>query len=363
LHLCCDRRIDGAAKHEGPEDVEDVVSERDVPCDRLRAQQRPALPGSAPRLVVALCAREGVHERSPRPLGSKAKVDPETEAVLRDLADRVDGAAHHPAQELVDAQRVGHRAILGPDQGVVGRVEEDEVDVAPEVELAASELAHPEHREGDLAAVRVPRDSMRRGHRSRAEDERRVDDHRREEGHLRARLLDVGDPMNLPQGDADHRAVAVPSQPASQLGAFEVGRELARHRRAVALELDRARQHVPDRGGVRADEAEEGGGVVREEGDRLRLVRVVGVAPARAKVLEGLESGGRGWAVRGRHDGWAGSPVCHRNYRANPLDGGSRAARLTDPGGWSMTPRPWRRWSATRASRWAGTGIRPRGQG
>ena len=73
--------------------------------DGPRPDERRALPGAAPRLVVALGGRQRVHERPARPLGPQAQVDAPDDAVVRRLVERGHEALRDPREVLV--QRVG----------------------------------------------------------------------------------------------------------------------------------------------------------------------------------------------------------------------------------------------------------------
>ncbi|MEZ4336426.1 MAG: hypothetical protein R3B82_07350 [Sandaracinaceae bacterium] len=253
LHRIGDLRIDLAPEHEGLERVEQLPAEDAVSADRPRAEERGALPRAAPGLVVALGARQRVHQRPARALGSEPQVDAKAEAVFGDLAHRGDRAAHDARVELVDGE------VRALHLGVVGRVEEDEVDVAPEVELEPAELPHPEHRQRD-----VGRPSSL-GLRFARAVERRVDDHRREVGHLGGRLLHVRDPQDLAQRDPHDRAVPKPTQRAAQIG--PVGGEpaepqLGGERVVVGRQLQGTGQDVVEQGGVRLDQRGEAAGVL-----------------------------------------------------------------------------------------------------
>src|SRR6185436_20252140 len=59
-HLDRDPRVHLAAPHERRQRREDLAAEGEIPRDRPRAEEGRALPGAAPRLVVALRCRERV---------------------------------------------------------------------------------------------------------------------------------------------------------------------------------------------------------------------------------------------------------------------------------------------------------------
>ena len=98
-HLVREARIDGAAPHEGGQRVEETLAEGDVAGDRPGADQRRALPGSTPGLVVTLGGDEGVDERTARPLRTQAEVDAPDDAVVGSLVQGRD-------ETLRDGQRV-----------------------------------------------------------------------------------------------------------------------------------------------------------------------------------------------------------------------------------------------------------------
>src|SRR5690606_26771602 len=106
--------------------------------DRARAEERRPLPRAPERLVIALRARERIDDRPAAPFGAEPEIDAEAIAVFRHVAEDPGAAGRDARVELV------HRDVAAGYGGVVGLVEEDDVDVAAKVQLLPSELAHPE---------------------------------------------------------------------------------------------------------------------------------------------------------------------------------------------------------------------------
>ena len=103
---------------------------------RARLEPRIALPGAALRHQVVLERRVRHRERPALAVGAQAHVDAEHESLGGRVVDRRDQAPTEPVEELAvrDDARPGGLAFL--------RVEEHEIDVGRDVELAAAELAH-----------------------------------------------------------------------------------------------------------------------------------------------------------------------------------------------------------------------------
>ncbi len=108
------------------------------------------------------------------------------------------------------------RAFPVADHPVVGLVEEAQVDVAAEVQLAAPELAHAERHEGHGAARGVTGHAPPPIGAARASREGRLERSGRQASHLGARLVHVGEAKDLPQGDAHHGAMPEAAKDAAQ---------------------------------------------------------------------------------------------------------------------------------------------------
>ena len=255
-HLVDDAGVDGAAPDEWRERAEEPLAERRVPGDGARADQRGALPGPAPRLVVALRGRQRVHQRPARALGPEPQVHAPGDAVVGRLVEGGDEPLRDPREVLV--QRVGPAGgRRGDDEAVVRLVEEHQVDVAARVELATAELAHADDRErtrgpvrGDGGPEATLGPGLRLGERDLAADIGEI-------GQLSRRDVDVmaGMGQELAGGDAQ----LLPSRPATQTAA---------HPHAV--------RQVPDGAGCEAAVGPEVAGLPRtpRQGEQILRVRV-----------------------------------------------------------------------------------------
>ena len=240
-------RIDGAPPDERRERLEQLGPEREVSRDRPRAQQRRALPRAPPRLVVALGRRQRVDERPARSLRPQAQVDAPDDAVARRIVERsAHEALRHAGEVLVQRLR--------PRRALVRLVEEQEVDVAARVELAAAELAHPDDHERARHPVG----------RERPAEARLAPRERLDERYLAARVGQVG---QLARRDGD----VLP----------RIGRELAGRdaQPLAARERPKAAAH---------------GAEVGQVADRRR-----GEAPVRARIAAPLERAPDGRQVVG----------------------------------------------------------------
>ena len=234
-HLVCDPRVDRAPPHERRERVQQTLAELDVSRDGAGPDERGALPGPTPRLVVTLGCRQGVDERPARSLRPKPQVHPPYASVLGRLIERRDEALGDTREVLVEGVR-GARCSRGDDATVVRLVEEHEVDVAPCVELAATELAHADHDEttrGTVRGERPPEASLGPGHRLGEGD---LAAHVGEIRELTGRHVDVVTRMR--EELSDGHAEFLPSRPASKA---------APHARSVGEVADGARRESPKR--------------------------------------------------------------------------------------------------------------------
>ena len=123
--------------------------------DRPRLDQRRPLPVLAVALVVELGVLAGQRQRMARQMRPQAQVGAEDVAVLGPGLEQVDEAARQP-----DAER--HRALAAAVAQPVVVEEDDQVDVAGEVQLAGAELAHAEHEHAAASAGSPASTSPRR---------------------------------------------------------------------------------------------------------------------------------------------------------------------------------------------------------
>ena len=148
--------VEVLAKHEGPDQRIELVVARAG--QRARLEPRVTLPRAALRDQVALERRVGNRERPALAVGPQPHVDAKHVAVCRDV---VEGADDAPAEAFEELAVREHARTVG--LAVVG-VDEDEVDVRRDVELAAAQLAHADNDEVLRDAVLVAR--RRRGSRA-----------------------------------------------------------------------------------------------------------------------------------------------------------------------------------------------------
>ena len=127
-----------------------LPAEVQVAGDRPGLEQGLELPGLRPALVVAAVAGQGADQVAGLALGAEVGVDRPDGA----LGGVVGADLHHLGGELGGGPR-GHGV-----RGVVDRlVDEDDVDVADVVELAAAALAHRDHREPGRGRGRTDADA------------------------------------------------------------------------------------------------------------------------------------------------------------------------------------------------------------
>ena len=131
--------------------VEKGFAEREIPGRRPCLQHRPPLPGLTPRFVVEQRGREGIDHRSVLPMGPKAEIDPEDEAILGLVLEHAGRALGKPRRPCVGVE-AAPRTALGGHIGSI--IEVDEIDVGAEVELGRPELAHCEHDEAGFSSLR-----------------------------------------------------------------------------------------------------------------------------------------------------------------------------------------------------------------
>ena len=115
--------------------------------DGARLDQRRPLPVLAVPLVVELGVLAGERQRMAGQMRAQPQVGPEDVAVLVPGLEQVDQAARQP-----DAER--HRAFAAAVAQALAVEEDDEVDVAREIQLAGTQLAHAEHEHAAAPGVR-----------------------------------------------------------------------------------------------------------------------------------------------------------------------------------------------------------------
>ena len=122
-------------RHQG---LQECVARVHVAGHGARLDQRRALPVLAVALVVELGVLAGERQGVARQMRPQPEVGAKDVAVLVPGLQQVDQAARQP-----DAER--HRAFAAAVAQALAVEQDDEVDVAREVELASAQLAHAEH--------------------------------------------------------------------------------------------------------------------------------------------------------------------------------------------------------------------------
>ena len=236
---------------------------------RARLEPGVALPRAALRDQVLLERGERHRQRAALAVGAQPHVDAEDVAVRGDVVERADDAPAEPVEELAvgKAARAVGLAFL--------RVDEDEVDVGRDVELAAAELAHADDDQALHRAGGVARLAVRRGQRRVVERVRRSDGDLGEPGDVGADLEQVGAAGEVADQRLQHHP---PSQPAQRPG----------ERRGVALR-DRGVDCARDRPPVerRVDDRIEPGTLVGVRGQRSAGVAAVGKGGADVHRVQG----------------------------------------------------------------------------
>ena len=128
------RMIEVAPVDERLDQLEEALAQLEVAGERPRLEQREALEGLAPGVVVL-----GVLPQRVGDVAAPAhRPQPQVDAVEIALVGELGQYLHQRAGELVE------EAMVGVVVFVVGLVDEDEVDVRAVVELAPAQLAHAE---------------------------------------------------------------------------------------------------------------------------------------------------------------------------------------------------------------------------
>ena len=200
--------IEILAEHERADDAGELV----VPPagDRPRLDPRVALPFAALRDEVRLERLEARHQRSRIAIGPEPQVDAEGESVLGHRGEQRDELAAQVEEIFVV------RELARPVGIALIRIDEHQVDVGRNIELAPAELAHADHRE----LLRLP---GRRARRAEPGAQRRVGPIERggdlllgELAHRAADLGKIGAALEIARHDAQEHALPQPPQPSAQ---------------------------------------------------------------------------------------------------------------------------------------------------
>ncbi len=169
-------------------------------------------------------AASPTRERPARAERAQAHVDAIREAVLGALIEQLD-------EKLAEAQVVALRLDLDAAlDGPVG-VEEHQIDVRREVQLDAAELAHAEHEQRQLAAIRVARPSEPRLQARGGKTERGLDEALGEQRDVGERRVEIGDTREIVPSNARHLDVARAPQRRHRLRLIAGSEIEARHDR------------------------------------------------------------------------------------------------------------------------------------
>jgi hypothetical protein len=260
-HVAGDLRIDRATEHEGPHARQELRTQLRVTRDGPGPQQHRALPRAAEGFVVALGARQGIHDGAARPLGTKPQIDPKDEAVLVDVGEDLRGARGDASFDLVGAELLPRHL-----ERVVGLVEEAEVDVAPEVELTPAQLAHAQADPLRRALTRglraQERDAVLVRLHERGAAERELGGGRCQRRHLARRGVHVRQRAHLAESESHQVAVASAAErlPHASLVAGRAGPERGEHAALIQLGLHIEGEHVGRKGDIAKRQGEQGRG-------------------------------------------------------------------------------------------------------
>ena len=243
LHLAqalVDAVVEVAPVHEG---AHDVVVERAVARragDGARLHPGVALPVAAVLLQVIL-ERAEVH-------GERSRLAERPQAHVHAEHESLGGAGiEQPDQGLAEAREVLLVRDLARAVGLaLFRVEEDEVDVRGEVELAAAELAHADDDEFLRLAGSRPRRAVARRERAHREVERGADRAVRERRKLAQRLVERGETGEIAPGDAHELVPPQAPQCVHERGLVAVPGGKGRRERPPISPAARARSSAPD---------------------------------------------------------------------------------------------------------------------
>ena len=174
--------VEVAAVDERREDQIEYVDRELVPRDQPRFDVRVALPIAPVLHEIRLERRHADDERPARAERPQARVDAVDEAVAGVLIEQLDQQLGEPQVVGLRLRRLRGDVVVRLERAV--RIEEHEVDVGGEIQLAAAELAHAEHEQRQRLAERVARPPETRLEQVRREARRAVDQVVREQREL-----------------------------------------------------------------------------------------------------------------------------------------------------------------------------------
>ena len=154
------REVEIFAPDEGRELAQELFARVDIAGNDARLDQGGALPILAEALVIGEACVDGERDLRCAGVGAKPQIRAEHIAVAGMLLEQTHQLARQPHEE-------GRRLDVRREPGLVGVVEDDDVDVARIIELVPAELAHGDD---EIAAWRC-RQRRRRSDLPRAPDE------------------------------------------------------------------------------------------------------------------------------------------------------------------------------------------------
>ncbi len=319
--------VEAGAPDEGLEGGQQLLADRLVAGAGAGLEHGVALPAATEGLVVELGGAQAVDDGAGAPLRPQVEVDAEDDAVLGGARD---GLGHQLGEAGVVGE-VGGGALAG---GLaVDAVDEDQVDVGAEVELARAELAHGQRAEAGpgLAPLQPGRRPVPAPQAGVVEADGGVDAGHGQRRELAGHLHHPGPPQ-VAQRDAQHLAGAQPAQQRVE-GVDVVRAEPPRGAGQQGTQaLLGARAQQPGRAGgapqqVRPAGQQAGGerGGAAEQRERLEQVALGGQRPGAVEVA--LQAGQR----QVRNPGPAGSRPAPPRRAGRSACGGGPAARRSPP--------------------------------
>jgi hypothetical protein len=305
--------VEVAPVDEGPQRFEQPRAGDAVARDRSRLDPRVALPVATLALVVLLHRREAERDAAGAAEGPQAQVDAVAEAVGGDVAEQLREALAEPGEPVLVVERP--RAVARPGL----REGEDQVDVGREVELAAAELAHPDHDQPLRRTVGRARRAEARDEAGFEVRERALDAALGELGQRPQRGRHVVEPEHVARDDPDALEPAEAPKGRHRVGVVDRGPRRVEPRARKARVVDQGSER---RGGLRPAhqrvDDEVAGGDDRPEAFTQRRIRAgdAGLAAGRG---DAVESGRRVWRDRGhRGDSSRTHPRCPRGRAGGP---------------------------------------------
>ena len=194
--------IEIAPVDEGPQEIFQLPSRREVARHRPRLDHGVALPLAGLALVIRLHRIETHHQRPGIAERAEARIHPEDKAVLGHGIQHRDQLARQFGVEL------GVGGLLAVVEFTVVAVGEDQVDVRGKIQLPGAQLAHAQHHQVLRLAPAVHRRAARLASLPEQDLQRGLGAGVRQPRHIQQRFRQGRPAGDVPPGDAHHLAVA-----------------------------------------------------------------------------------------------------------------------------------------------------------